>query len=328
LEIRYKVNIDQTTSVRVFAPASVANVAVGYDILGFALNGPGDEIVAGFSDRRGLEIRQITGDSGKLPYTPERNTAGFAALKLLEYLDYTDRGIFLEIHKKMPFGSGLGSSAASAAGAVMAVNELLGCPLDKPALLPFAVLGEQIADGAYHADNVAPSLLGGIVLVRNNATLDVHALPVPEKLYAAVVYPEVEILTREARSILSREVSLEKLVEQSGNLAGFIVGLYQSDYALIGRSLQDTVIEPQRARLIPCFYAVKSAALEKGALGCSISGAGPSIFALCDDPVTAKTIGMAMGKVFEAEQIRHHLFLSGINLAGAKRIDTSSSTLI
>lgn len=321
--IHYKVGTDQPISnVRVFAPASVANVAVGYDILGFALDGPGDEIVAGFSESPGLEIRQISGDGGKLPYVPERNTAGFAALKLLEYLDYprTDSGIFLEIHKKMPFGSGLGSSAASAAGAVMAVNELLGRPLSKMELLPFAVLGEQIADGAYHADNVGPSLLGGIVLVRNNATLDVHSLPVPEKLYAAVVYPEVEILTREARSILSKDVLLEQLIEQSGNLAGFIVGLYHSNYPLIGRSLQDVVIEPQRARLIPNFYAVKSAALETGALGCSISGAGPSIFALCDDPVTAKNVGVAMGKVFEFKQIRHQLFISGINLAGATRI--------
>ncbi len=314
---------DQTTAVRVFAPASVANVAVGYDILGFALNGPGDEIVAGFSERPGLEIRLISGDGGKLPYTPERNTAGFAALKLLEHLghDMMANGIFLEIHKKMPFGSGLGSSAASAAGAVMAVNELLGRPLSKPELLPFAVLGEQIADGAYHADNVGPSLLGGIILVRNNASLDVHSLPVPEKLYAAVVYPEVEILTREARSILSKEVSLERLIEQSGNLAGFIVGLYRADYSLIGRCLQDVVIEPQRARLIPHFYQVKSAALETGALGCSISGAGPSIFALCDDPGTAKKAGAAMGEIFEANQIRHHLFISGINLEGATRMD-------
>jgi homoserine kinase len=309
--------VDQTAAVKVFAPASVANVAVGYDILGFALNGPGDEIIAGFSEVAGLKIVRITGDGGKLPYLPEKNTAGLAVLKLLEYLDYKDRGIYLEIHKKMPFGSGLGSSAASAAGAVMAVNKLLGSPLKKQDLLPFAVLGEQVADGAYHADNVAPSLLGGIILIRSNATLDVHALPVPEKLYTAVVYPQVEILTREARSILSREVPLEKLIEQTGNLAGFLIGLYQSDYALISRSLNDVVIEPQRARLIPHFQEVKEAALNAGALGCSISGAGPSIFALCDDPSIAKKAGDAMAAVFNYHEIQQQIFISKINLDGA-----------
>lgn len=312
--------MNQKTAVRVFAPASVANVAVGYDILGFALNEPGDEIVAGFGEHSGLAIHQITGDNGKLPYLPEKNTAGLAVIKLLEHLQYKERGIYLEIHKKMPFGSGLGSSAASAAGAVLAVNELLGSPLKKQELLPFAVLGEQVADGAYHADNVAPSLLGGIILVRSNATLDVHSLPVPEKLYAAVVHPEVEILTREARSILAREVPLEKLVEQSGNLAGFIIGLYQSDYALISRSLNDVVIEPQRARLIPCFQEVKSTALITGALGCSISGAGPSIFALCDDPDIARKVGEAMGAVFNRHAIRQQSFFSKINLHGAVRL--------
>ena len=312
--------MDQKAAVRVFAPASVANVAVGYDILGFALNGPGDEIVAGFSEAPGLEIVRITGDEGKLPYLPEKNTAGLAALKLLEYLNYKDRGIYLEIHKKMPFGSGLGSSAASAAGAVMAVNELLGSPLTKRALLPFAVLGEQVADGAYHADNVAPSLLGGIILIRSNATLDVHALPVPENLYAAVVYPQVEILTREARSILSPEVPLEKLIEQSGNLAGFLIGLYQADYALISRSLNDVVIEPQRARLIPHFQEVKKAALNTGALGCSISGAGPSIFALCDDPSIAQKAGDEMAEVFKRHNIQQQVFISKINLDGAIRL--------
>ena len=312
--------MDQKAAVRVFAPASVANIAVGYDILGFALNGPGDEIVAGFSEAPGLEIVRITGDEGKLPYLPEKNTAGLAALKLLEYLNYKDRGIYLEIHKKMPFGSGLGSSAASAAGAVMAVNELLGSPLTKRALLPFAVLGEQVADGAYHADNVAPSLLGGIILIRSNATLDVHALPVPENLYAAVVYPQVEILTREARSILSPEVPLEKLIEQSGNLAGFLIGLYQADYALISRSLNDVVIEPQRARLIPHFQEVKKAALNTGALGCSISGAGPSIFALCDDPSIAQKAGDEMAEVFKRHKIQQQVFISKINLDGAIRL--------
>ena len=306
-----------SSGIKVFAPASVANVAVGYDILGFALEKPGDEIIASFKDSPGLEITKITGAGGKLPYDLDRNTAGFAAKKLLEYLGETERGIALEIHKKMPFGSGLGSSAASAAAGVMAVNELLGRPLEKPQLLPFAVLGEQIADGAYHADNVAPSLLGGIVLIRSNADLDVHRLHVPKGLYVAVIYPEVEVLTREARSILSKQVNLDQLIRQSGNLAGFIVGLYNTDFDLIRRSLEDVVIEPQRARLIPHFYEVKEAALRAGALGCSISGAGPSIFALCDNTLTAEAAGKQMQAVFDQSRIKNQLFLSAINQEGA-----------
>ncbi|MCB0626693.1 MAG: homoserine kinase, partial [Saprospiraceae bacterium] len=219
--------------LKVFAPASVANIACGYDVLGFALEGPGDEIVVRFSGEKGLRITQITGAQGKLPYEVERNTAGFAAQKLLEHLGETDRGIDMEIHKKMPFGSGLGSSAASAAAAVMAINELLKRPLEKRELLPFAVLGEQVADGAYHADNVAPALLGGIVLVRDNEELDVHRLPVPRGLHAAVVHPDVKILTKDARQVLSPQVSLQQMIQQTGNIAGLVVGLYQSDLDLI-----------------------------------------------------------------------------------------------
>ena len=305
--------------IKVFAPASVANVAAGFDILGFALERPGDEIIVRLSETPGFRITQITGAKGKLPMEPEKNTAGFAALKLLEYLGETGRGIEMEIHKKMPFGSGLGSSAASAAGAVVAVNELLGRPLEKRSLLPFAVLGEQIADGAYHADNVAPSLIGGMVLIRSNKDLDVHRLPVPKGLYAAVVHPQVEILTKDARNVLSDAVSLQQCIEQNGNLGGLIVGLYNSDLELIGRSLNDVIIEPQRARLIPHFYEVKAAALDAGALGCSISGAGPSIFALCANSLVAETAGKAMSKVFTEAKIGNQVFISAINQEGATK---------
>jgi homoserine kinase len=304
--------------VKVFAPASVANVAVGFDILGFALEKPGDEIIARFSDEPGLRIARITGAPGKkLPYEIEKNTAGCAALRLLEHLGETRLGIELEIHKKMPFGSGLGSSAASAAGAVMAVNELLKRPLEKRELLPFAVAGEQVADGAYHADNVAPSLLGGIILVRSNTELDVHRLHTPPGLYAAVLYPHVEILTKDAREVLSDQLSLKQHIEQTGNLGGLIVGLFNSDFDLIRRSLNDVVIEPQRARLIPHFHAVKEAALDQGALGSSISGAGPSIFALCDNQLTAERAGQAMQQVFNQAGIASNLFISPINQEGA-----------
>ena len=307
-----------SSGIKVFAPASVANMACGYDLLGFALEKPGDEIIARLSDKPGVHITGIFGAKGKLPLEVERNTAGVAALRFLEHLELEKEvGIELEIHKKMPFGSGLGSSAASAVAGVMAVNELLKRPLTKRELLPFAVAGEQIADGAYHADNVAPSLLGGIIFIRDNASLDVHRLPVPKGLYAVVVHPAVEVLTREARSILKNEVSLDGMIEQSGNLGGLIVGLHNGNFDLIRRSLKDVIIEPQRAALIPHFYEVQHAALNEGALGCSISGAGPSIFALCDNSFIAENVGVAMEKVFAKHKVDTSLFISSINLEGA-----------
>ncbi len=307
-------------SIKVFAPASVANVAVGYDILGFALEKPGDEIVARFSEKAGFRISLITGDKGKLPYEVPKNTAGFAAYSLLKHLGESERGIELEIHKKMPFGSGLGSSAASAAAAVFAINVLLGSPLSKKELLHFAVLGEQVADGAYHADNVAPSLLGGMVLIRNNKDLDVHTLPVPDKLYASVVYPHIKILTKDARGVLKPDVPLDKVIQQTGNMAGFIISLFRSDFDLLSRSLNDVLIEPQRATLIPHFYQVKKAALDNGAIGCSISGAGPSIFALSKGKESATEIVNAMAKVFSDQGIQVEKFVSPINQSGAIRL--------
>lgn len=303
--------------LKVFAPASVANVACGFDVLGFAIEKPGDEIIVRFSDKPGLKITAITGAKGKLPFEVEKNTAGFAAQRLLEHLGETGRGIEMEIHKKMPFGSGLGSSAASAVAGVMAVNELLKRPLGKRELLHFAVLGEQLADGAYHADNVAPSLIGGMILIRNNAALDVHRLPLPKGLYASVVYPHVKILTKDARAVLSDQVSMDKCIQQSGNLAGLVVGLYNGDLDLISRSLEDVIIEPQRAQLIPHFYQVKEAAMNAGAMGCSISGAGPSIFALSANSLIAENVGKAMEKVFHDAKIQNELFISPINQEGA-----------
>lgn len=303
--------------VKIFAPASVGNAIVGFDIMGLALSRPGDEIVARRSGRPGLRITAITGDEGKLPYDPEKNTAGLAASSLLKHLDITDLGIELEIHKRMPFGSGLGSSAASAVGGAFAVNVLLGSPLSKRALLPFAMQGEQLASGGYHADNVAPSLLGGIILIRNNRDLDVLSLPVPVELYAAVVYPQVEILTKTARGILKTEVPLKQHVEQSGYLGGFITGLFCGDYDLIGRSLRDVIIEPQRAGMIPHFYEVQQAALSAGALGCSISGAGPSMVALCKGDAIAAQVGAAMQQIFTQAGIPNELFLSAVNAEGA-----------
>lgn len=304
--------------VRVFAPATVANVAVGYDILGFAIDRPGDEIVARFNpDITGLKITNITGTGDKqLPYEVLDNTAGVAAHTLLKHLGEEDRGIELEVHKQMPFGSGLGSSAASAAGAVVAVNELLGAPLSRQSLLYFAVLGEEVADGSFHADNVAPSLVGGITLIRSNESLDIHHLPVPPNLHVAVVHPDIEILTRDARAVLSDTVSLKKAVRQTGSLASFIIALYTNDLPLLGRSLEDHIVEPQRKQLITGFDEVKAAAMVRGALGCSISGAGPSVFALCDSGYLAQAAGQGMQEAFAARGISSQLYVSPINQDG------------
>jgi homoserine kinase len=302
------------TGIKVFAPASVANVACGFDVLGFAIEKPGDEIIVRYSDSPGLKITKITG--GNLPYEVGRNTAGYAALKLLEYLGETNQGIEMEIHKKMPFGSGLGSSAASAAGAVFAINTLLKNPLEKRDLLQFAVLGESIASGAIHADNVAPSLLGGMTLVRDSETLDVHRIFTPKGLYATIIYPKVEVLTKEARAMLKLDVPLKDMVKQSANLGAFILGLHNSDFELIKRSLQDIIIEPQRAQLIPHFYEIKEAALAEGVLGCSISGSGPSIFALSQNSIIAEKTGEIMKKIYEKHKIECELYVSAINLEG------------
>ncbi len=303
--------------IKVFAPASVANVAVGFDVLGFAIEKPGDEIIARLTDdQNGLRITKITG--GKLPYEVEKNTAGFAALQLLEHLGETKRGIEMEIHKKMPFGSGLGSSAASAAGAVLVINELLKSPLTKREILPFAILGESIASDAIHADNVAPSLLGGMMLVRDSESLDVHRLHIPKGLYCTVIYPRVNILTKEARAMLRKEVELKIAVKQTANIGAFIVGLYNSDFDLIRRCLYDGMIEPQRAPLIPHFHAVQAAALSvSGVLGCSISGSGPSIFALSQNSLAAETAAEKMKAVFDAAKIENQVFISPINQEGA-----------
>ncbi len=303
--------------VKVWAPASVANVAVGYDILGFAIHGPGDEVLLKRGAEKGLKIVEITGAKGKLPLEVKKNTAGYAAHRLLEHLDALDEPLEMTIRKKMPFGSGLGSSAASAVGGVFAVNELLQTGLSKREILKFAVEGEMIADGAWHADNVAPSLLGGMTLIRDNETLDVHKLYIPKGMQVVVIYPKVEILTKDSRAILSDSIELKQHIKQSGNLGGFIIGMYNSDFELIKRSLSDVIIEPQRAKLIPRFYELKEAALGHGALGFSISGAGPSMFALCNNSLVAENIIESANQIYGDEKIAVQTFHSEINNEGA-----------
>jgi len=303
--------------IKAFAPASVGNIGIGFDIMGLAIERPGDEVIARKSDTPGLRITKITGAAGKLPYEPELNTAGKAVLCLLQHLGEAGRGIELEIHKKMPINSGLGSSAASAAAATLAVSELLRTGLSKRELLPFAWAGEQVASGGPQGDNVVPSLLGGIMLIRDNATLDVHRLHVPRGLNVVVVHPKMELLTRQARALLKPEVPMEKHIRQNANLAAFVLGLFNGDLGLVGRSLRDEIIEPQRAALIPGFYDVKEAAMLEGALGCSISGAGPSVFALCANSLVAENVSIAMQEAFTKHNLDSQIYLSLVNQEGA-----------
>lgn len=308
----------KSKKIKAFAPATVANVACGFDVLGFAIHGLGDYVTASFSDEPGLRITSITGDEGRLPKEAEKNTAGLAVLSLLEKVDEAKKtGIELQIEKKMPLGSGLGSSAASSAAAVVAVNELLGNPFTTNELLPFAVQGELAASGTAHADNVAAALIGGFILVKTHNPPDVISLNTPEKLHCTVIHPGIEIQTKNSRKILRKQVSLEKAVTQWGNLGSLVAGLYTNDYDLIGRSLHDEIIEPVRAVLIPGFSEMQQAALDHGALGCSISGSGPSLFALSTSQEQAEEIGKAMGVVLQSIGLEYDLHISKINTAGA-----------
>jgi homoserine kinase len=219
----------------------------------------------------------------------------------------------------MPFGSGLGSSAASAAAGVFAVNEFLKTGLTKYEILRFAVEGEQIADGAFHADNVAPALLGGMIMIRDNETLDIKKLHIPSGLFVSVIYPHIEILTKESRGILKQEVSFKDVIRQQGNLGAFVAAMYTSDFGMIGRSLQDLLVEPQRAHLIPHFYAMKEQAMNAGALGFSISGAGPSMFALSDNSGIAEKINEQANLLYQKNKVPVTTYLSKINHEGAIR---------
>jgi len=305
------------SGLKVFAPATVANVGVGYDILGFAIDQPGDEILVKKGSKKGLVITKITGCKKKLPLEVEKNTAGYGALKMLQDLGLEDEPIEMEVHKKMPFGSGLGSSAASAAGGVFAVNEYLKKPFQPRELAKYGVIGESKADGAIHGDNVIPSLLGGMVLIRDNDSFDFVKIPVPEGLFAFVIYPHVEIMTKDARAVLSDQVSLKKHIHQNGNLGSLIAGMYSSNFELIGRSLEDHIIEPQRAKLIPHFYDLKSIALENGAMNYTISGAGPSMFGFCHNSLVGENILEKIKAELSNKGIESNCYLSTINKRGA-----------
>lgn len=309
-------------SVTTFAPATVANVACAFDVLGFAINNPGDQVTISLSNKPGIHICSIEGDNGQLPREIDKNTAAVAAIEVLKLLGINDYALDLSIKKMMPLGSGLGSSAASAVAGALAVNVLYGEPLKREELLGAVLEGERSACGSAHADNGAPSLLGGFILIRSYSPLDTISLSTPDQLYAALVHPQIEIKTADARKILKRDISLKNAVVQWGNTAGLIAGILQNDYELIGRSLQDVIIEPERALLIPGFEQVKQASVREGALGCSISGSGPSIFALTKGEEIAKRCAAAMQEAFTSIGIESETYVSSINQQGARIVAT------
>lgn len=285
--------------IAVYAPGSVSNVACGFDVLGFALDEPGDVVIAAPHAEMGVAIAAIHGDNGRLPLDPRRNTASAAVDALLRRLE-TTRGISLTIHKGLPLASGVGSSGASAVAAVVATNELLGRPAPVEMLLECAMAGEGAGCGAIHPDNVAPSLFGGFVLARSAQPPDIVRLPVPAGLACAVLHPHFEIETAAARKLLGDRVSLADATRQWANVGGLVAALYTDDLALLSRSLVDVIAEPKRAALVPGFVETKAAALAAGALGCSLSGSGPSIFALAATIEVAERAGAAMKSAFDA----------------------------
>jgi homoserine kinase len=280
-------------SATAFAPATVSNVACGFDVLGFALGSPGDEVTARFVDGTAVRIEDITGDGGRLPRDASRNTAGVAAQALLTRLGDA-RGVALTIRKGLPLSSGLGGSAASAVAAVVAVDALTGSGASRDMLLTCAFEGERLGAGSAHGDNIAPCLHGGFVLVRHANPPDIVPLPVPEGLVAVVVHPEVEIETAHARAILGDSVRLADAIQQWANLGAFVDALHRGDFALLARTLEDRIAEPHRAPLVPGFASIKEAAMVAGALGCSLSGSGPSMFALCRGDSHARRVADAM----------------------------------
>ena len=320
--------------IKIKAPATVANMVCGFDILGFAVNNPYDEMEMRMVERGANEasVKIINIDDYNLPTDPEKNVAGAALNALIE--EYAERfastkpvgvpsnlGFDVKINKLIKPGSGVGSSAASSAGAVVGANHLLGMPFTNDDLVRFAMNGEKVASGVKHADNIAPCIFGGVTLVRSIFPLEIIALPSPE-LYVTIVHPQIEVKTSDARSILRQQVLLKDAIKQWGNIAGLVAGLMKSDYDLIGRSLEDVIIEPVRSILIPGFDALKIACKEAGALGGGISGSGPSIFMLSKEKETALAVGAAMNKLYNELGLPHHTYVTTINKAGVEIMES------
>jgi homoserine kinase len=306
-------------TVTVFAPASLSNLGPGFDVLGLALEQPGDVVVARIKKEQGLSFYADGMGESRYGNTKKNVAAYVAELMMKEFkLPF---GIELTLHKKMPIGSGLGSSAASSVAAVVALNALLPKPLKKPDLLRFCVEGERLASGSPHADNVAPSLLGGACLIRSYEPLDVVQIPVKNSFWFVVVHPHVVVLTKTARKILPRNVPLRKAVNHWGNVSGLTVALMTGDARLLGKCMEDVIIEPVRAKLVPGFYEAKESAFSQGAFGCTLTGSGPSMFAVASSKNKAREIGNAMARSFtKISNTKSDIFVSRINLDGARMV--------
>ena len=305
--------------IKVFSPASIANLSCGYDILGVCLDNIGDEITVRKTKKKGVVIKKVSGQ--KLSTDISLNVAGVSATALLNETK-VNCGFEIEIHKGIKPGSGIGSSAASSAGSVFAINKLIGEPYTNKELIKFAMYGEMAASGSKHADNVAAVLLGGFTFVRNSIENDYFKLNTPIEIAFTVIHPKIELKTKDSRAVVKDKVSIKNLIEQSANLGAFISGLYTEDYDLIGRSIKDVIIEPLRSVLIPKFEEIKLVSINSGALGCGISGSGPSVFAMSKGVTTAKNVGNAMKKIYDKLDLDYDVHISCVNDIGIKILNT------
>lgn len=305
-------------TIKVFSPGSVTNLSCGYDILGFCLDKVGDTIIVKKIPEQGLRISSI--DKYDLPLSIDENVAGIAAKAMINEVKIS-HGLDIKIEKGIKPGSGIGSSAASSAGTVFAINKIIGSPFSNRELIRFAMEGEKYVSGSYHADNVSPILLGGITLVRSVKDLDIIKLPNPKDLTATIIRPEIEIKTSDSRKVVKSKVTIDKMVRQSANLAAFISSLYTEDYDLMSNSIVDEIIEPDRALLIPEYYNIKEISLRAGAIACGISGSGPAIFSLSKSDKVANNILDKMSSHFDSVNINYNGFVSKINSEGVKVID-------
>ena len=305
------------TEIKIFSPASIANLSCGFDILGVCLNDIGDEITVRKTKEKGIKILKVTGQ--KLTLDVNKNVAGVSALALLKETN-VDCGFEIEIHKGIKPGSGIGSSAASSAGSVFAINELIGKPYSSKELIKFALEGEKIASGAAHADNVSAVLLGGFIFVRDSLNFDIFKLKTPIDLAFTILHPQIEVKTSESRALLQRPITLDKMITQSANLGAFISGLYNEDYNLISRSIKDVVIEPIRSILIPEFDKLKEISLSNNALGFGISGSGPSVFAMSKGLVNAKKIRDLLKVNYSKLGLSFDIHTSSVNEKGIQII--------
>ena len=293
----------------------MANVGCGFDVLGLCLDKVGDQMVIRKTQRKGIFITKIEGF--ELPYAVHENVAGVSALAMYNELN-VDFGFEIEIYKQIKPGSGIGSSAASAAGSVFGMNYLLDNVFDKIDLIKFAMKGEAVASKSEHADNIAPAILGGFTLVKQNNPLEVIQLPTPKALHAVIVHPQIEIKTADSRAILPKTVALSDAITQWSNVGSLVHALHTSDYNLIGKSLKDVVIEPHRSKLIPNFNSLRKISLESGALGCSISGSGPSLFSLCEGLENARKVEANQRRFMTNIGIPFEIHISKINTEGIK----------